>query len=256
MMAPGHSLMGATSAIIASPFLGLSLPQTVLATLIVAGAALMPDCDQPSTTFGRTFGPISKWITIIIGKLSLLIFNISKTKYDNSRATGHRKLTHTIIYNVIIALILFTFLKIVFVQYVVVAILVTLGIRGLFAKGINVYFPVQFNNPKKNGRALKAGRGMAALLGMLSILFLHFNLFNPLQLTILVFIGFIVHLIGDAMTLMGVPLFWPAMIKGQTWYYVKMPFTFETGGAIESNVITPITFLVFLCSIGLYFFII
>lgn len=51
--------------------------------------------------------------------------------------------------------------------------------------------------------------------------------------------GCVAHCLGDAATHAGCPFLWPVPIRGETFYELKPPLTFRTGGAVETAVVFP-----------------
>ncbi len=249
MMAPAHAIMGATSAVVLSPVLHLSIYQTILAMIISAGAALFPDCDQPSSTIGKVFGPFGKYFTKMMGYISSSIYIATKTRYDNPKKSGHRKLTHTVIFNLLLGYLSYLVFIYPITQIIIVGLLSALGIRGLLAKGFNVYIPIDFNGRKRNKRLMAIQQTTALFIGVIAAVAVSQSLFDPLQLSVIIVVGLLVHLLGDCCTPMGVPLLWPVPIIRKTWYMFRLPWTFEAGNKMEENVITPFMFFLFVVSV-------
>ncbi len=107
MMGPAHSLSGAAAWLgvgAAAAAAGHTMPWPVLVVgaLICAGAALAPDLDHKSATISRAFGPISKTLCEIVDKLSFAVYKATKSKADPRRTGGHRTLTHTWLWAVLV----------------------------------------------------------------------------------------------------------------------------------------------------------
>src|SRR5689334_9208773 len=100
MMGPAHSLSGAAAWLgvgAAAAAAGHPMPWPVLlvGALICAGAALAPDLDHKAATISRAFGPISRGLCEIIDKLSFATYKRTRKPGDPVRQGGHRTLTHT-----------------------------------------------------------------------------------------------------------------------------------------------------------------
>ncbi|CAO0833178.1 hypothetical protein SMICM17S_04436 [Streptomyces microflavus] len=98
--APHDSLSGAAAwlgvgAAAAATGHAMPWPVLVVGALICAGAALAPDLDHKSATISRAFGPLSKGLCEIADKLSYAVYKATKSKADPRRTGGHRTLTHT-----------------------------------------------------------------------------------------------------------------------------------------------------------------
>lgn len=248
MMAPSHAIMGATAGVVISSIFNYDLRLTLLMTLVCAGAALLPDCDQPSSTFGHSIGFITKWISKGMYWTSSTIYIGTKTSFDTAAKSGHRKITHTIVFNLILGSLLFLAFYSPPIQWFVIGFMVTLGIRGMLAEGLNVYFPIDLNGKKKSKRILKVEQGLAFFTGVVIsfVLYAQQITFSPWHLAPVITVGCLIHLVGDCCTPMGVPLLWPIPIARQMWFKFRLPWTFDAGKKTEKNIITPFLFAVFL----------
>ncbi len=82
--------------------------QLAVGTAMCAGGALMPDLDlsgrvtsrQGGATVAHTFGVFSLFLAEVIEKVSLGVYDVTKTRNDPHRDNGHRTLTHTLVFNV------------------------------------------------------------------------------------------------------------------------------------------------------------
>lgn len=85
MMGHQHALGGAVAWMAAAPALdatyGLSSGGMALGIALAAGAAMVPDLDQPHSTIGRTYGPVTNGVARVIAFV----------------ARGHRKGTHCLL---------------------------------------------------------------------------------------------------------------------------------------------------------------
>src|SRR5688572_20603623 len=107
MMGPAHSLSGAAAWLgvgAATAAAGQPMPWPVLlaGALICAGAALAPDLDHKAATISRAFGPVSRGLCEIVDKLSYAVYKATKKQGDKRRTGGHRTLTHTWLWAVLI----------------------------------------------------------------------------------------------------------------------------------------------------------
>src|ERR1043166_260020 len=97
MLGPSHALSGAaawlTGSFVAAEFAGYHQSPVILAigTAMCAGGALVPDLDmsgrvttdQGGATVAPTFGVVSLFLAEVIEKLSLGIYDITKTRRDS-----------------------------------------------------------------------------------------------------------------------------------------------------------------------------
>lgn len=72
----------------------------------VAGlGALLPDMDMPSATAAKLLGPVTKFIAWLVNKLSIVVFEATRAERDkHGRFPGHRELTHTALWGVLLGL--------------------------------------------------------------------------------------------------------------------------------------------------------
>lgn len=244
MMGPAHSLSGAAA------WLGLGaaaaawdrpMPWTVLVagTLICAGAALAPDLDQKSATISRAFGPLSKMLAAAIDKLSEAVYNATRAKGERRRTGGHRTLTHTWVWAVLVGAG-FSAAAVAWGRWAVLVILfvhVVLAVEGLLWRMARVSSDV-----------------LVWLLGATSAWLLAGALDQPgggadwladgrpyLWLGVPIVLGSVVHTLGDALTVSGCPMLWPLPIAGKRWYPLGTPrfMRFRAGAWVENRVLMP-----------------
>ncbi|NJP67189.1 metal-dependent hydrolase [Streptomyces spiramenti] len=248
MMGPAHSLSGAMAWLgvgLATSWAGAPMPWAVLltGTLICAGAALAPDLDHRSATISRAFGPPSRWLAAFIDKLSAAVYNATRGRRDRRRSGGHRTLTHTWVWAVLIG-VGFSAAAIFWGRWAVLIILfihMVLAVEGLL-----------WRHARPSSDVLVWMLGAAAAWILASILDQPGNgsawLFpdHPyLWIGLPIILGSVVHTIGDSITISGCPMFWPLSIKGRRWYPAGTPafMRFRAGSHVENAVLMP-TFMV------------
>ncbi|OEU96610.1 metal-dependent hydrolase [Streptomyces oceani] len=247
MMGPAHSLSGAAAWLGAGAVadaLGHRMPWPVLlvGTLICAGAALAPDLDQKSATISRAFGPLSKALCGVIDKLSETVFNATRGRGERRRSGGHRTLTHTWIWAVLIGTG-FSALAVLGDRWAVLVILfihAVLAVEGLLWRMARVSSDI-----------------LVWLLGAVSAWLLadlldrsgngaNWLFTGPGQeymwLGLPVVLGAMVHNLGDALTISGCPVLWPIRIAGRRWYPLGTPrfMRFRAGSWVEVKVLMPL----------------
>ncbi|MEU4211688.1 metal-dependent hydrolase [Streptomyces sp. NPDC026206] len=246
MMGPAHSLSGAAAwlgvgAAAAAAGHPMPWPVLVVGALICAGAALAPDLDHKSATISRAFGPISRILCEIIDALSHAVYKATRAKGDPRRNGGHRTLTHTALWALLIgtgtsALAMtggrWAVLGILFVHLV-------LAVEGLLWR-----------------MARTSSDVLVWLLGATSAWILagvldqsgngsHWLFTGPGQeymwLGLPIVLGALVHDIGDALTVSGCPILWPLPIGRKRWYPLGPPKTmrFRAGSWVELKVLMP-----------------
>ncbi|WP_329390947.1 metal-dependent hydrolase [Streptomyces sp. NBC_01716] len=250
MMGPAHSLSGAAAwlgvgAAAAAADRAMPWPVLVVGALICAGAALAPDLDHKSATISRAFGPVSKAVCEIVDKLSFAVYKATKKPADARRTGGHRTLTHTWLWAVLIGGGA-SAMAILGGRWAVLALLfihMVLAVEGLLWRAARVSSDV-----------------LVWLLGATSAWILAGVLDKPgngadwlftapgqeyLWLGLPIVLGALVHDIGDALTVSGCPILWPIPVGRKRWYPIGPPkaIRFRAGSWVELKVLMPLFML-------------
>jgi len=258
MMGPAHALSGAavwlTGSWVAREYLhyGQSATTIAIGTAVCAGAALLPDLDlsgkvtanKGGALVAHSFGVFSLFVAEVVEKISLGIYNVTKMRHDPHRENGHRTFTHTLPFAVAMGA-LATWLASAFGRWAVIGILFVMfgfALRGLFHTWAN-----------------RAGWLVITLLsgGAAYGAFLLLPKVNRgyEMIGLAVGVGCLVHLLGDALTRAGVPIFWPIPTGGKKmWRMVGMPnaISFDSGGKFETRFLAWVFAIVaFAAGIGL-----
>ena len=77
------------------------------ATIVIAGAALLPDFDNVKSTAISTLGPFGKLISKLTRASAVGVYALTKTKRDNDTPDAHRGFRHTIVASIIVGIIVF-----------------------------------------------------------------------------------------------------------------------------------------------------
>ncbi|UQI46620.1 metal-dependent hydrolase [Streptomyces sp. HU2014] len=247
MMGPAHSLSGAAAwlgvgSAVAAAGHPMPWPVLIVGALICAGAALAPDLDHKSATISRAFGPISRVLCEIIDKLSHSVYKATRGHGDPRRNGGHRTLTHTWLWAVLIG-VGASVLAMTGGRWAVLGILfvhLVLAVEGLLWRMARTSSDVLvwllgatsawilagvLNEPGNGSDWLFTGAGQEYMwLGL------------PIVL------GALVHDIGDALTVSGCPILWPIPIGRKRWYPIGPPkaMRFRAGSWVELKVLMPV----------------
>jgi membrane-bound metal-dependent hydrolase YbcI (DUF457 family) len=237
MMGPSHALSGAAVWLAGSwamqEYLGLHQTpvQLVVGTAMCAGGALLPDLDlsgrvttrQGGATVAQTFGVFSLFVAEVVEKVSLAVYLATRTRRDPRRNNGHRTLTHTLLFNVLLGYGAFELCLRLGKWAVIGTLFVTfaMALRGLFEKWA-----------KRAGWLIVTG--VAALGTSWAIDTLPAGRGYPI-LGLAIGVGGIVHLLGDMVTTHGCPILWPIPIGRRMWRNIGIPdaVAVEVGGAVE-----------------------
>ena len=256
MMGRAHSLSGAGLWLAGSAVYSLTTGEqlhptiVVMGTALVAGAALAPDLDSYSATVTRSFGIFGRFLYHLTNFISLGIYRATKTRRDADLENGHRTFTHTAVSALIAGLAIWAATTLIpgsseifgkqyenteIASLLIMAFFLHLGLAGLFSKQIKkakgivgpyVLMAVSLVITAITGAFLPTGDD--GLNGY----------FIPAAVTI----GLLIHILGDLITLKGVPFVWPLKIIGKRWYDVALPspFRIKAGGAFELSILTPL----------------
>lgn len=259
VMGPTHAVSGTTAWLVPAAF-GVSLftvdgsiQSILLHATICAGATLAPDIDSPGSlsmkdgsTAVRAFGFVGEGIGHAVNTISVVVRNLIRTRHDGTRNNGHRTLTHTIIGG----------------AFMSGAIAAGASLPGTFelagrewAVGTLFAFAVMwamlhlalFGLFEKWTKKKRAKYGLIGVMLISAVLtYSTFSLLPSTETTyptlgLAVFIGMLTHCLGDAITKMGSPLFWPIPIRGKMWYEVALPgfMRIRAGGTVEYMVLFP-----------------
>jgi membrane-bound metal-dependent hydrolase YbcI (DUF457 family) len=254
MLGPSHALSGAAvwagGSLAMAHFAGFHQTplQLAVGTAMCAGGALMPDLDlsgrvtsnQGGATVAHTFGVFSLFLAEVIEKVSLGVYDVTKTRNDPHRDNGHRTLTHTLIFNVAVGAGV-TALCAQFGKTAVIAVLFftfAMALRGLFQKW-----------------AQRAGWLIVTLVSAACAFFVYERLPGGRGYPVLglaIGIGGIVHLLGDMLTRHGCPLLWPLPLGRRMWRCVGVPdpISVKVGGKVEKYVLRTAFALATIAAVG------
>ncbi len=254
MMGPSHALSGAAVWLTGSlaidhlGYLHQSPTQLAVGTVMCAGGALLPDMDlsgrvttdQGGATVAHTFGVVSLFVAECVEKLSLGIYNLTKTRKDPRRNNGHRTFTHTLPFNVGVGVGVFE-LCLHYGRWAVLPVLFltfAMALRGMFEKWAH-----------KAGWLIVTTAAAAATFAAYLRLEPHRG--YPV-LGLALGIGGLVHVLGDMLTSHGCPIFWPLPTGRRMWLCVGLPdsFAVKVGGKVEVYVLRTTFWLISLASAG------
>jgi membrane-bound metal-dependent hydrolase YbcI (DUF457 family) len=216
MMGNTHSLSAAAvflaTAFPVSHYVHHLTPLTAaVGTIVAAGAGLLPDLDHPQASPARAFGPISQTAARIICHLS----------------GGHRHATHSILGLSVCGILTFAAYLNVWALTTVIWLCMGLGVRALWRR------PPNRPNGKLDWRDI-AGLVHAAVAFYIAYRLTHAGIDLSI-VPVAVFLGYLVHLLGDAATESGVNWWWPDR-RRYRWASV------DTGKNVEKWVVVPLLY--------------
>lgn len=241
MLGRSHALSGAAvwlSGCAAATSVGVVVPPVavVAGAVVSAGAALLPDLDHLEATAARSLGPVTGGVAWLVSRISDTVRDRTCGCCATATRSGHRTLTHTAVFAVAlgaVAAVLGALAGRTAVA-VVAGLLAALGTVGL---------------TRGRWRRLAIPAGLAAAGAVTAA---------PAAgswwwLGAAVTVGCVTHSLGDGLTLSGVPLLWPARIRGCRWFACRPPrgLRFRTGGVVERWAVTPALWVVLAGSVWL-----
>lgn len=215
----------------------------IASVFVIVGFALFPDFDNTRSTVISVFGLLGVLISKAMRGSAILIYEITRTKFDDDKANPHRGFWHTLISSVVIGLIVLLTTSIhVVVTIPILNKPVTIGylfaifyIYICFKLTLTVFFKSQLKKLNFFGTLILTIVGIAFSASVL--------LFSPGTLDYrwiggLATLGYIFHIIGDTMTVSGTPLLFPIVHKRKRWWMWRLT-KIKAGGAVEQAFILP-----------------
>lgn len=258
-----HAFMGATHALSGiAVFLMLVafLPQyvyaaigtsviwvIVLMAITTAGAALLPDLDNTSSTARNSLGPLGIGLSYIFRGSSTFLQTTIRTKRDDPSPNPHRGAWHTIPLSLLLGFLVYLGtqiggdIKLPFVGDVTGGYIFALGVSFLLTH--LALSGLAKSAMKKIKKSSAIGEFIALLVSFSLNLAIFINIPTETSfwwLGVSVALGCIVHILGDAFTTAGVPLLFPlsAFIKGKFWWTTRFT-TIKAGGVVEQYLFLP-----------------
>lgn len=107
MMGTSHALSGAAvwlTGCAAATGLGMhpAADVVILGTAVCAYSALLPDMDHQGSRSARSLGLLTMGLSHLVGILSRIAYERTKTALDRPNRSGHRGLTHTVLAAVVL----------------------------------------------------------------------------------------------------------------------------------------------------------
>lgn len=220
MLGVSHASSGLLVGAVAGAVAGSHPVDVVVCAAVGAGAALLPDLDEPGSTVGRSLGVVTRGVSGLLRSLSSRVYRATATPYElrDSRSDGgHRYLTHTVPAVLGFGALAWGLSALGALGLgLVVFALAALGL-GCVARGFDRRVV------QAAGVAAATVAGVAVVLGSVP----------PWLVACVVSAGALTHILGDWLTRSGVPLAWPLLHRGKRWWMFRSPVAFVTG---ESSV--------------------
>src|SRR5690625_5061878 len=107
MMGVSHAATGLLAGAAVGVLLGSHVSDPFICAAVGAGAALLPDLDEPGSTVGRSLGVVTEGVSRLLRSASRAVYQATGTAYElrDDRDGGHRYLTHTIPATIVFGLV-------------------------------------------------------------------------------------------------------------------------------------------------------
>ncbi|MGK5677537.1 metal-dependent hydrolase [Actinoplanes sp. URMC 104] len=239
----------------------------VVGTALCAFGAVLPDIDMEKANVSTSLGPVTRWLSRAVARVCLVVHWLTRTDRDEPSETGHRTLTHTLVFCAA-ATVGFGALGRyggLWAPLAVVFWAASTAIRALLPAGRRSFSLGRWFSRRAAGLERVArftsraemplgARRLRELAKVCKRLAWGTGLIHvPIApggglvvaaamwlwpapsgwwLGFAVGAGCLVHCLGDAMTWKGVPLLWPVPVRGRTWHAVRPrpQWRFVTGG--------------------------
>lgn len=226
----------------------------VLAAIATAGASLLPDLDNTSSTSRNSLGPVGHIASEAFRVISTVVQTTIRTARDDAEPNPHRGFFHTIPASALVgAAIYFTTKMSGNVELPILgemtyghlmALLFSFMLFHLAVSGLAKPFM------KKLGKQSVLGEGTTFLFSFAVVAAIFTQLPETVTyewLGMAVFVGCVIHILGDAFTTSGVPILFPIPRKGKMWWMVRLT-SIKAGGVVENVLFVPFFTLLIMVS--------
>ncbi len=247
VMGPTHAMSGAAAgaAVAVATAYATGVPvdtgSTVVLAGVTAGAAVLPDLDHPSGTAARTLGPVSRLLAVFVNRASSMLAEATGAR--GRRVGGHRTVTHTLLFAVVLAAVTWC--------------AVDLGDRGVTVGVFAALVLLALHSLVRPVVRRWGSPGAVVLAVGLTLLVLRDSpaMLSPSVMATAVGVGCVVHCAGDAVSRSGVPFFAPFIaVGGDRWGAVHLlpgPLRIRAAGFGDTVVMALFTaLLVAVCVFG------
>lgn len=245
LMGPAHVISGAGAAILfvgLISFFGDQLMQTIFlssfATVVLfigvaTGGALEPDLDNTSSTVKSSLGFLGGIFTFLFRSSSLLIQSIIKTKKDDQSPDPHRGFWHSTVGAITLGVIAVALssiqIKITDSDFFLGEL--TVGNIMLFSfTAFHIHLAITgiAKNKIKKVKDIPIIGDLIVLVFSLvvtGVLLMVAPTESNLWLGVAIAFGCMIHILGDALTVSGVPIFFPLCVINRKKFWWKTRFT-------------------------------
>lgn len=264
LMGPTHALSAVSLSFLMAWLMSDFMFNTVLgstdtivfisAIVIIAGAALMPDLDAVQSTSISTLGIVGVILSTIMRGISSIIQSTIKSSSDSSGSDPHRGFWHTFLAAGLVGLLTSTLTSInkeMFVLWGNPVTVATFTVIFIIFISLQLVLASLFKSFYRKTKGKFMGTiilQIGSLIASISLLaFLPPNL-SYSWVGIAVSLGWVLHLLGDMLTVAGVPVLFPIKFKGKMWWNFRFPLGIKAGGFIENALLIPLFSVILIIS--------
>jgi len=226
----------------------------ITAIIIIIGSSLSPDFDAVKSTSINTLGIIGIMLSKIMRAFSSMVQSLIKGPYDKD-SDPHRGFWHTFIAAGLVGLMVSAITNInikIFIVNNITLTVATLSVIFIVYISIQLVLASLFKGFYKKTKNKFIGGLIMSGVSMLSTVMLVFSLPADLSYSWVgaaVTFGWITHLLGDMLTVSGVPILFPIKFKGKRWWNFRFPLGIKAGGYIEKTLLIPVFIIIIIFSL-------
>lgn len=268
LMGPAHAISGSGAAVLVigllfwfgSPLFavlfGASVSLIVLFVAVATGSALVPDLDNSRSTVRSSLGVVGVAGSVVFRSTSRIIQTVVRTKRDDPTPDPHRGFWHTIVGALLLGFLAWlatlptTEIPIAdgiavgdALKFVITATMIHLCLAGVAKKSVKKLKDIPIVGE------IAAFIASVILTGVL----LFISPDEPsLWLPVAISFGCIMHILGDALTTAGVPIWFPltGFVKGKFWWTTRFA-KFKADNEGLNSTIYGLSILAMVAGIGL-----
>lgn len=226
----------------------------IAAVIIIVGAALMPDLDAVQSTSINTLGAVGSLLSKSMRAFSSIVQNTIKSSGDSSGADPHRGFWHTILSAFLIGALTWGLTSIDTPFFTIMDVEVSIAlfiVVFIIFISIQLFIASLLKSVHKKAKKNLGGKVLVRLGSLFISILLVSMLPKDLSYNWVgaaVTFGWLAHLVGDMMTVAGVPVLFPLKHKGKRWWNFRLPLGIRAGGFIEMSILIPLFIIIIIVS--------
>ena len=260
LMGPSHALSAIAIILLLTAFFGEFMFNSVLGSsdallfftviIIAVGASLMPDLDASKSTSISVLGFIGVNLSKAMRAFSKIVQSTIRTKYDKDQ-DPHRGFWHTILAAFLAGFLVFslTSIKVEIFEFmgkpVNFSMLVVIFIIFISIKLLTAALLKDIKKKQKKSMLINIIVNILSLVLAIGLTITSPSGQDFRWVAAAITLGWLCHLVGDMMTVAGVPILAPFIkVKGKRWFNFRFPFGIKAGGWVEYSILNPIFLII------------